>query len=107
MTGPASGFGRRASGRQAAACLLLTAYCLLLCGCFGYSQNDNEWTVTFGTSLAVKQVGPKDTDQQAVVGIDLPKWMRKPFVEYFIDTDGNGVADQSGDPKASNEPPAD
>lgn len=93
-------------GSRVLLCLLPAAYCLLLCGCFGYAQNDTKWLVTFGTTLSVAQVGPKDTTERAVAGIDLPQWMRKPFVEYFIDTDGDGVADQSGPPVASDEPPS-
>ncbi len=76
---------------------LLAAFAYTCFGCKGYMQDDNTFVVTFGTSLTFKSIGPKDVDRRGEVGIDFQDWVKKPIAEYFIDTDGDGVLDQSGE----------
>ena len=69
----------------------------LCSGCKAYAQDDNTFTVTFGTSLTFASVGPKKTDTRAEAGLDFQDWVKKPIVEWMIDSDGDGEFDQSGE----------
>ena len=75
--------------------LLLPIVCL--CGCLAYMQDDAKFVVSLGTSLTFETIGPKETDDSAKVGVDFQEWVKKPLVEWVIDSDGDGEADMSAD----------
>ena len=78
---------------------LAAAMIYSFCGCKAYMQDDGKFEVGFKTMLTFEQTGPKETEGLAEVGIDFQDWAKKPIVEYFIDSDGDGVADMSGEPE--------
>lgn len=77
--------------------ILLAAFAFTLFGCKAYMQDDAKFEVGFKTMLTFEQIGPKEADRQSEAGIDFQDWAKKPIVEYFIDSDGDGVNDQSGE----------
>ncbi len=64
--------------------LFLLLFAVLLFGCKAYAQDDNTFTVTFGTSLSFASIGPKDTDKRGEFGIDVQDWMKVPLVEWIV-----------------------
>lgn len=77
--------------------MLAAIACFAFCatsGCKAYAQDDNTFTVTFGTSLSFASIGPKDTDRRGEFGIDFQDWMKVPLVNWIIDNEqspGDGV----------------
>ena len=69
-----------------------------LFGCKGYSQDDNTFTITWGTSLVFESVGPKDATKRGEFGMDFQDWIKRPFTKWVFDSDGDGVPDMSGLP---------
>lgn len=55
----------------------------LLVGCTVFAQDDNEWSIGFESKLVLQQIGPKETDSRAEMGLDAPEWMRKSVVEWI------------------------
>lgn len=68
----------------------------LMFGCFGVVKDDNTLSLTWSTGLVWSQKGPKDADAESKLGIDVDEQFKKPLIEHFLDTDGDGVDDQSG-----------
>ncbi len=94
------------SYRLSAVSCVLTAYCLLLCGC-QFTTRDG---AVVGARINLGEVGlefyheAKETSGEALIRTDIDQGVQK----WLFDSDGDGVADQSGPPVvASNEPPAD
>lgn len=66
-------------------------------GCKAYVQDDGKIVMSLATTLTWEQIGPKEIENEATIGFDFEEWAQKPVVEYFIDSDGDGVNDQSGE----------
>ena len=66
-------------------------------GCKAYMQDDAKFEVGFKTMLTFEQVGPANKGDRSEMGFDAQEWIKKPAVEWFIDSDGDDVFDQSGE----------
>ena len=59
----------------------------MLIGCKAYMQDDSKFVVSLGTSLTFETVGPKETDDIATVGVDFQDWMKKPLVDWIVESE--------------------
>lgn len=82
--------------------------CSCLFGCTLVMQDDGTLEAGIATTLTLKQTGPKDVGRESRIGVEFEDWFQdfliRTFPEYFgIDSDGDGVADQSVEPDVATE----
>ena len=60
-------------------------------------KNDSEVLLTFGTTLSIKHVGPKDVNDESLIYLDFADWAKQPLIDWIVKNEqspGNEVVEE-------------